>query len=367
MLALSTESARNWPDGRGSAPAELKENEHPMNRKDVLDSLPGLALCVAIGLAAAFLGRLAPVIGAAIFALGLGIVARLLLGAAPALSKGIGLASKPLLQAAVVLLGAKVSLGTIVSVGGESLVVMLASLSAAFLVATLAGRALGVERKLAVLVGTGTAICGGSAIAAAAPVIGSEDHDTAYAFSVIFAFNLAAVFLFPALGHLFGLGDQGFGLWAGTAINDTSSVVAAAYSWSESAGDYAVIVKLTRTLMIVPVTIVLGILAARGHFGAQEGTGRAQGVKAVRLPWFILAFLGASLLKTVGLIPEAVGRALAEAGILLIAVALAGIGLSTDLKKIARTGWRPLALGLLVWAAVAASSLGVQFLLGLGR
>lgn len=367
MLAASAKNERFCPYGQERLVAELKDSERPMTRKAILDSLPGLALCAAIGLVAAFLGRLMPVIGAAIFALGLGIIARLIVGAAPVLSAGIGMASKPLLQVAVVLLGAKVSLGTIAAVGSQSLVVMLTSLCAAFLVAALAGRALGVERKLAVLVGTGTAICGGSAIAAAAPVIGSEDHDTAYAFSVIFAFNLAAVFLFPALGHLFGLGDQGFGLWAGTAINDTSSVVAAAYSWSEAAGDYAVIVKLTRTLMIVPVTLVLGILSARGFFGAQEGAERARGVKAVRIPWFILAFLGASLLRTVGIIPEALGKVISDAGVLLIAVALAGIGLSTDLRKIVKTGWRPLVLGLLVWAAVAASSLGVQFLLEKGR
>jgi len=363
MLSASAEE-RACRSRQEIADAELNDSERPMNRKAVLDSLPGLGVCAAIGLAATFLGRLAPLVGAAIFALGLGIAVRLLLGEAPALSKGIGLASKPLLQAAVALLGAKVGLGTIVAVGGESLIVLLASLASAFVVAVFAGRALGVDRKLAVLVGTGTAICGGSAIAAAAPVIGSEDHDTAYAFSVIFAFNLAAVFLFPALGHLLGLGDQGFGLWAGTAINDTSSVVAAAYSWSGPAGDYAVIVKLTRTLMIVPVTLVLGILAARGSFGAQEGAGSARGLKAIRLPWFILAFLGASLLRTLGVIPEATGKALAEAGVLLIAVALAGIGLSTDLRRIVRTGWRPLALGLLVWVAVAASSLGAQFLLG---
>jgi uncharacterized membrane protein YadS len=235
-----------------------------------------------------------------------------------------------------------------------------------------------VERKLAVLVGTGTAICGGSAIAAAAPVIDAEDSDTTYAFSVIFAFNLAAVFLFPALGALFGLSDHGFGLWAGTAINDTSSVVAAAYAWSEKAGDYAVIVKLTRTLMIIPVTLVLGILARRGAFdptptagaavsgegAALSGSGKPGRPRVARLPWFIFAFLGASLLRTIGIIPEAAGKDIADFGVVLIAVALAGIGLSTDLKRIARSGWRPLALGLLVWAAVAASSLGVQALLG---
>ncbi len=339
-----------------------------MNKR--LDALPGLALCALLGSLGAFLGGLLPVVGAAIFALALGILVRLVLGQAPAplarLSPGIGLASKPVLQIAVVLLGAKLSLGTIAQVGSQSILVMLGSLGVAFLVAGLAGRALGVERRLAVLVGTGTAICGGSAIAAAAPVIGAEDSDTAYAFSVIFAFNLAAVFLFPALGHLFGLSDTGFGLWAGTAINDTSSVVAASYAWSQAAGDYAVIVKLTRTLMIIPITLVLGWLAGRGHFDPALASGqdspasttpRPSRPARARLPWFIVAFLGASLLRTLGIIPEGLGKALAEAGVLLIAVALAGIGLSTDLGRIARTGWRPLVLGLLVWAAVATSSL----------
>jgi uncharacterized integral membrane protein (TIGR00698 family) len=335
-----------------------------MTKNRFLKPIPGFALCAGLGLTAAFLGRLVPVVGAAIFALGMGIIVRLVVGQAPALSKGIGLASKPLLQTAIVLLGAKVSLGTVAAVGGQSLLVMLSSLAAAFVVAALAGRALGVERKLSVLIGTGTAICGGSAIAAAAPVIGSEDHDTAYSFSVIFAFNLAAVFLFPALGRLFGLTDRGFGLWAGTAVNDTSSVVAAAYSWSEAAGDYAVIVKLTRTLMIVPVTLILGLLTARGFFGPLDRPGHPKGVSAIRLPWFIFAFLGASLLRTLGAIPEALGKTLAEVGVVLIAVALAGIGLSTDLRRIVKTGWRPLVLGLLVWAAVASSSLGVQALLG---
>lgn len=336
-----------------------------MNSRSMLAALPGLALCAVLGLCGALLGSFFPLVGAAIFALGLGILARLVLGQAPGFSVGIGLASKPLLQGAIVLLGAKVGLETVAQVGGQSLVVMLGSLASAFLVAALAGRALGVEKRLAVLVGTGTAICGGSAIAAAAPVIGAEDSDTAYAFSVIFAFNLAAVFLFPALGHLLGLSDKGFGLWAGTAINDTSSVVAASYAWSGTAGDYAVIVKLTRTLMIVPVTLVLGFLAGRGSFDRKPTESQAKArPRMAKLPWFIFAFLGASLLRTLGIIPESLGKSLAEAGILLIAVALAGIGLSTDLGRIVKTGWKPLVLGLLVWVAVAASSLGLGSLLG---
>ncbi len=361
--------------------------------------LPGFILCLAIASAATLLGGAVPEVGAAIFALGAGILGRAFLDAGgrkrgsereanhaeppralSLIQKGVAFSSKLILQIAIVFLGAKTSLTRVAEVGSASLLVLFTSLAAAFLTAWVVGRALRVEPKLAVLVGTGTAICGGSAIAAAAPVIGAEEADTAYAFSVIFAFNLAAVFLFPPLGRLFGLSDAGFGLWAGTAINDTSSVVAAGYAWSVAAGDYAVVVKLARTAMIVPVTLVLGALASRGAFEkspsgtvlASSGTVLAASGTVLEgnrrrvapLPWFILAFLGASLARSLGIIPEAAGLFLAECGVFMIAVALAGIGLATDFRRIARTGWRPLLLGLAVWFAVAASSLCVQVLLG---
>ncbi len=351
-----------------------------MNLNKLRASVPGTMLCLGLAVAASLLGRAFPIVGAAIFALSGGLVLRAALGAGkaarflPSLQPGVAFAAKPLLQLSIVLLGAKTSLGRVAAVGAESLVVMLASLSAAFLTAWVVGRALRVEPKLAALVGTGTAICGGSAIAAAAPVLGADESDTAYAFSVIFAFNLAAIFIFPPLGRLFGLSDPGFGLWAGTAINDTSSVVAAAYAWSPTAGDYAVVVKLARTAMIVPVTLALGFLSSKGAFDRRGSRGLAVAEggpagarkKVAPLPWFILAFLGASLARSLGLIPAELGSRLADAGVFLIAAALAGIGLSTDFRRIARTGWRPLALGLAVWAAVAASSLGAQFLMGRG-
>lgn len=346
--------------------------------------LPGLALCLALAFAAGLLGRLLPMVGTAISALAFGILARLLLGPKPLLAGGIRYASKPVLQFAIVLLGFKTSLGQIALVGSESLAVMLTSLASAFLTAWLVGRLLKVEPKLAALIGTGTAICGGSAIAAAAPALQADESDTAYAFSVIFAFNLVAVFVFPLLGRLAGLSDNGFGLWAGTAINDTSSVVAAAYAWSPAAGDYAVIVKLARTTMIVPVTLILGALAGRGSFNrASAAAGLAAAPASAglqsdsslprptlsatlgRLPWFIFAFLGASVLRSIGLVPASVGGSLSKVAVFLIATALAAIGYSTDLKRIAATGWRPLLLGLAVWAAVALSSLLMQNLLSL--
>ncbi|MBL8968395.1 MAG: putative sulfate exporter family transporter [Spirochaetaceae bacterium] len=370
-----------------------------MNTAAFRSILPGLVPCLAIAAAATLLGKAVPEVGAAIFALGAGILGRAVLDtrgrkrrpgrdadlardrgadqspprALSLIQKGVTFSSKLVLQVAIVFLGAKTSLTRVAEVGSESLLVLFTSLAAAFLTAWIVGRALKVEPKLAALVGTGTAICGGSAIAAAAPVIGAEETDTAYAFSVIFAFNLAAVFIFPPLGRLFGLSDPGFGLWAGTAINDTSSVVAAGYAWSVAAGDYAVVVKLARTAMIVPVTLALGALASRGAFEKApsgtvlEASGTVLGGKRRRvapLPWFILAFLGASLARSLGIIPEAAGLLLAECGVFMIAAALAGIGLATDFRRIVRTGWRPLLLGLAVWFAVAGSSLGVQVLLG---
>jgi len=367
-----------------------------MKRIDPRLILPGLLLCIAIAAYSKILGSAFPAVGAAIFALSSGLIFRAFFGSkiletkSASIAFGATFASKPILQIAIVFLGAKTSLGRVAEVGAESLIVMLVSLCVAFLTAWFVGRALRVEAKLATLIGTGTAICGGSAIAAAAPVIGADESDTAYAFSVIFAFNLAAVFLFPALGSLMGLSDSGFGLWAGTAINDTSSVVAAGYAWSATAGDYAVVVKLARTAMIVPVTLVLGALAGRGYFDRHMTANRSSGNteslrktidapsssqaaafaegkrKAAPLPWFIFAFLGASLARSIGLIPALLGSKLAEIGVFLIAVALAGIGLSTDFRRIARTGWKPLLLGFAVWVAVAFSSLGIQALMGRG-
>lgn len=206
----------------------------------------------------------------------------------------------------------------------------------------------------------GTAICGGSAIAAVAPIVRPDEHDTAFAISTIFLFNVVAVLLFPLLGHLMHLTDSGFGLWAGTAINDTSSVVAAGYSYSRAAGDYATIVKLTRATLIVPVCIVLAILVAIRE--------RKQGAADFSLkrvfPWFILWFLVASAARSAGLVPAVLQPAIHAIAEFLIIVALTAIGLSADLRRMIASGPRPILLGLGVWIAVALSSLLVQFAMG---
>jgi uncharacterized integral membrane protein (TIGR00698 family) len=235
----------------------------------------------------------------------------------------------------------------------------------AFLSAWALGRWLGVHDKLKILIGVGTAICGGSAIAAVTPIIRPDDHDTAFAISTIFLFNVIAVLLFPLLGHLLHLSDLGFGLWAGTAINDTSSVVAAGYSYSHAAGDYATIVKLTRATLIIPVCLVLAFVVAarekRRH--AQAGSVGHFSLASI-FPWFILWFLVASAVRTAGLIPVAIQPSIHLLAEFLIIVALTAIGLSANLRKMAASGARPILLGLGVWIAVAVSSLLVQWVIG---
>lgn len=321
-----------------------------------VNNLPGIGACLGIALVAAWLGAWLPLIGGAVFAILLGILVGNIWRMAPVTKPGITFCSKKVLQAAIVALGGGLSLGQVWHTGRESLVVMLVTLSTALLAAFLIGKLMRVHPTLATLVGVGTGICGGSAIAAVAPIIQAEDDDIAFAISTVFLFNVVAVVVFPLVGHLLHLSDTGFGIWAGTAINDTSSVVAAGYSYSQHAGEYATITKLARTTMIVPISLAFAVLMAR----KAKGTGHYQLTKV--FPWFILAFLGAAILNTLGVLGPVVPGWCNTAGKFLIVIALAGVGLGTNLRAMLKTGPRPILLGLAVWAVVALTSLGIQAL-----
>ena len=322
--------------------------------------LPGLLLSIVIALAALGLGKLAPLIGGPVFGIVLGILVRNTLAPGGSYTPGIQFAGKQVLQWSIIALGFGLSLDQVAKTGLESLSVTLVTMTVAFLAAWGLGRLLNVQDKLKILIGVGTAICGGSAIAAVTPIIKPDEHDTAFAISTIFLFNLVAVLLFPLLGHLLHLSDLGFGLWAGTAINDTSSVVAAGYSFSKQAGDYATIVKLTRATLIIPICLILAFATA----WKQKKQGATDFSLRRIFPWFILWFLVASGVRTAGLVPVAIQPALHLAAEFLIIVALTAIGLSANLRKMASTGARPILLGLGVWAAVAVSSLLVQLVIG---
>ncbi|MDS1141071.1 YeiH family protein [Pusillimonas sp. SM2304] len=333
-------------------------------RRDASPRLPsplyGLALAVVVGIFAMILGRWAPIIGGPVFGILLGIAIRNTVGVGPLFKPGLQFASKQILQWSIIALGFGLSIQQVAQTGMESLWVTLVTIAVAFISASLLGKWLGIPSRLKTLIGVGTAICGGSAIAAVTPIIKPEEHETAFAISTIFIFNIVAVLAFPLMGHWLNMSDAGFGMWAGTAINDTSSVVAAGYSYSTAAGDYATIVKLTRATLIIPICLVFAVLVAW-----REKTQGNAGFNLWRVfPWFILWFLVASALRSSGLIPEQLNASLHLLAQFLIVVALTAIGLSSDLRRMATAGLRPILLGLGVWVSVAGSSLLVQRLLG---
>jgi len=333
--------------------------------------LIGILICFIIAVPAWLLGRQFPVIGGPVFGILFGMILAFI--KRPEITeKGIKFTSKYILQYSIVLLGFEMNLLNVIKVGGQSLMVMIFTLSASFLTAFFVGKAMKIDGKTTTLIGVGTSICGGSAIAATAPVIRAKDEDVAQAISTIFLFNIIAVFIFPPLGHLMGLSDTGFGMWAGTAINDTSSVVAAGASWSSAAGNdtalaFATIVKLTRTLMIVPITLVLAIYTTRKirRENAASGEGENNFSIAKVFPWFVLGFVAAAILNTVLPIPDSFSGTLAQIGKFMIVMAMTGIGLNTNLKKLLTNGLKPICLGLCCWFMVAVVSLAVQHFIGM--
>jgi len=319
--------------------------------------LAGLALCVAVALVATALGKVLPVVGAPVFGIVMGAVIAAFLKPGAVTDAGAAWSGKYVLQASVVVFGTGLSITEVLQTGWHSLPVMLGTLAIALLGAWLIGRALGLDGDVRTLIGVGTAICGASAIAATQSVIKAKSADVAYAIGTIFTFNVIAVVTFPFIGRALGMTDHAFGLWAGTAINDTSSVVAAAFSFSAAAGAYGIVVKLTRTLMIIPITIALALYKRRRE--PQESR-RVSWNKIV--PMFLIWFLVALLVDSFGLIPASWHPYLSELGSFMITVALAGIGLGTRVGVLRQAGFRPLALGGSLWVLVALSSLGLQAL-----
>jgi uncharacterized integral membrane protein (TIGR00698 family) len=368
-----------WSRRLLGSPAHLATVLHGHGRTVV----PGLVLAAFVAVAATQLGSAVPVVGAPVFGILLGLVLAAVVKPGHDLRPGLAIASKQVLQASIVVLGLTLSLHQVARVGLASLPVMLGTLATALLGAWLLGRLLGVRGDTQVLIGVGTAICGASAIAATTAVLRPKQASVAYAIGTIFTFNIAAVLLFPALGHAWHLSPQSFGLWSGTAVNDTSSVVASSVSFSPAATPYAVVVKLSRTLTLIPIVLALAIWRARRHaaptadaeapvtadaapISDTEGpvSARRRRASAWRkiVPLFLIGFVVASALDTLGLIPTAWDPALTGTSTFLITTALAGIGLSMRRSDIRGAGHRPLVLGGLLWALVGASSLGLQAL-----
>lgn len=328
----------------------------------------GVALCLGIAAAAWIFGKLVPVIGGPVFAIVLGMIFALLLKDRSRLNTGIAFTAKKVLQFAVVLLGFGMNLSAVLETGVQSLPIILSTISISLLVSYILFKAMKIPANTAVLVGVGSSVCGGSAIAAAAPVIGADHHEIAQSISVIFLFNIIAALLFPTLGGMLGLSNYGFGLFAGTAVNDTSSVTAAAVAWdalhASNTLETAAIVKLTRTLSIIPITLVLAFARARKQKNNSEAT---MSIRKI-FPYFILFFVLASLITTICTslgVPGSVFAPLKTMSKFCIVMAMAAIGLNTNLVTLIRTGGKPILVGLCCWVSIAVVSLLMQRLLGI--
>jgi len=317
---------------------------------------------LGVGIAAWLAGGVVPLLGPAVMALLLGTTVRTL-GLLPAgLDRSAGSAGARLLQLSIVALGLSVNIAEVTTVARGSLPVMLGTLAVGLFGIWLLGRALDVGPTVRGLLAVGTSVCGASAIAAVAPVLGADALEISYAVSVIFLFNITAVMVFPAVGHLLGFSTATFAVWAGTAVNDTSSVLAAGFAFGAGAATYAAVVKLSRTVMILPITVGMALLV-----GGEPGNGwrdRARVALRRALPWFIVAFLAAAVANSAGLVPTSGAHAAADAARLGTILALAAIGLSTDVRAVRRAGHRPLLLGFFGWLLVATTSLALQALLG---
>ena len=333
--------------------------------------IPGFGAACILAFIARYIESILPIhiIGASVIALLLGMLINNFYKPA-CLSAGLKFTSKKVLKLAIILLGASLSVNVILSVGKMSLMVMVFTLLTCFGGGYFVGKALGLNWKLSNLISAGTGICGGSAIAAIAPVIDAEDKDIAYAMSATFLFDMAMIILFPIMGRAIGMTDEAFGIWAGTAVNDTSSVVATGYAFSEGAGDFATMVKLTRTLSIIPTVITFAFISLRlKKKEAQKNSKNPDELKAnfsikKIFPWFILGFVAMSVVASIFTIPDEIVSGTKTASKFLMVSALAAIGLNTSFSSFKKSGIRPMIHGFIISALVVVVALLVEICMG---
>ena len=341
--------------------------------KFVKNNWKGIAICLAVAIPSWFLGLLFPVIGGAVIAILAGMVIGVIMKNKSPFESGIKFTSKKVLQWAVILLGFGMNLNVILETGKQSLPIIISTISTSLIIAFVLHKAMRIPGKISTLVGVGSSICGGSAIAATAPVIDADDDEIAQAISVIFFFNVLAALIFPAFGHLIGFSTtsgEAFGIFAGTAVNDTSSVTSAASTWDSmwnlgsSTLDTAVTVKLTRTLAIIPITLVLAFYRATK---AKRSGANAEKISIKQVfPFFILFFILASVITTIAVsfgVDATVFNPVKTLSKFFIVMAMAAIGLNTNIVKLVKTGGKPLIMGLCCWIGITAVSLGVQHVL----
>ena len=329
--------------------------------------LLGLAICFAVAAVASLVEELIPggLLGASIIALFMGTIINSFFHPAW-LKPALKFTSKKILKVAIVLLGASLSINTIMSVGKMTFFVMIFTFAMCFGAGFFIRKLFGLNWKLSNLISAGTGICGGSAVAAIAPVIDADDKDIAFAMSSTFLFDMVMIALYPLMGRALGLTDIAYGIWAGTSVNDTASVVASGYAFSEIAGDLATMVKLTRTIAIIPTVLVFAYIGTRLKQKELKAAGQGKKVNLVKIiPWFIGGFLLLAILNSVGFIPAAGSYAMKSTSKFLMVTALAAIGLGTSIFDFKKAGLKPMFYGITIDTLVTLTALGVIWGMGL--
>lgn len=334
---------------------------------------PGILLCLAIAIPSWFLGTAFPIVGGAVIAILAGMVLTLIIKNKGVLDPGIKFTSKKVLQWAVVLLGFGMDLNVVLETGKQSLPIIVCTITISLVVAFLLNKVVKMPSKVATLIGVGSSICGGSAIAATAPVIDADEEEVAQSISVIFLFNVLAALLFPSFGQLIGFdttSGEAFGIFAGTAVNDMSSVTATASTWDgmfnlgTATLDKAVTVKMTRTLAIIPITLVLALIRTK----KEKNSGAGQVNLKKIFPFFILFFIAASVITTIAVsrgISAEVFDPLKTLSKFMIVMAMAAIGMNTNIVKLVKSGAKPILLGFCCWVSITGVSLLLQHVMGL--
>lgn len=339
----------------------------------IVKLFPGILLSLLISALALWIESIIPihVIGAAVIAMFIGIALNSILKNTAIFNAGTKFTSKKILKFAIILLGLSLNINTIFKVGQMSLLVMVFTLLTCFGGGYFIGKALGLNWKLSNLISAGTGICGGSAIAAIAPTIDADNNDVAYAMSATFLFDMAMIVLFPLMGQALSMTDQAFGLWAGTAVNDTSSVVATGYAYSELAGDFATMVKLTRTLSIIPTVLIFAFI----NLNLKRKQAKLNGIHESEIkanfsikkifPWFIVLFVLMSVVASIWDIPTVVTTNTKKLSKFLMTAALAAIGLNTSFSSMKKSGIRPMIHGFIISLLVVIVALVVEIAMGL--
>ncbi len=335
--------------------------------KERLLFLLGIAICFAVAALSVLLEKLIPgeLLGASIIALFMGTIINSFFHPTwikPALK----FASKKILKAAIILLGASLSVNTILSVGKMTFFVMIFTFAMCFGGGYFIRKLFGLNWKLSNLISAGTGICGGSAVAAIAPVIDADDKDIAFAMSSTFLFDMVMIALYPLMGKALGMSDIAYGIWAGTSVNDTASVVASGYAFSEAAGDFATMVKLTRTIAIIPTVLVFAWIGVRMKKKEMQTSSGGKKVNMMKIiPWFIGGFLLLAIANSIGFIPAAVSGIMKTASKFLMVTALAAIGLSTSITDFKKAGLKPMFYGITIDTLVTLTALVVIWCMGL--